>query len=630
MAQVVGMKWKSTLVLLLLVAGLGAFIWFVERDQASTKIQRDRARSALDVDPDSVSYLEITQSNLVISASLVDHNWRLEQPVQGYADNGEIRRILQGLEALEKGDVISESQRDRSGLTKNDYGLAIPRARIDLRHRGRPTSILVGDHTPLGPSLYVMQTNRQEIIATSTNILSYLPRDVEQLRSRSLLHGVPLRAQRFEIKRSSGLLQITRRDDGQWILQQPIEGRADNSFVRDLVQKFQTARIELFVEDGVEDFGPFGLDKPAVAEVYIWPEGEAGARSVFLGHPVKEDPELVYARVDDWTSVFGVSRKLIEDAQSSAQILRDRRLFNLRTAAVGYIEISSGEETTELQKDDAGSWTLTKPLQRNADDELVWTLLSEWGKARVNSFVPVAAPDETVKPASDAAFTLVLATRPPSQDPEDPPMADADRSRVTFSVQTNPADPGTFLIHNLREPDAVVVDRPLIDRWSIDPLDYYDRLALHLVPEDIRSIELTRGEQREAVEIDDAGEFRAVDDSGRVDEIAVTNILNAVIRLRVDRYVQEDPSDIATYGLAEPSAILTLGLTGEAGISKSILFGRDAEPEGIYAMIRGQSTVFVLPKAVRESVLGRNLVEPEPEVDNSAEPEAQPDAESIP
>ncbi len=243
------MKWKSTLVLLLLVAGLGAFIWLVERDQAGTKIHRDRARRALDVDPDSVTYLEITQSNLVISASLINHNWRLEKPIQGYADNGEIRRILQGLEALEKGDVISAAQRGRSGLTLNDYGLAIPKARITLHHRGQPMSILVGDRAPLGPSLYVMQTNRQDIVATSTNIFAFLPGDVEPLRSRSLLHGIPLRAERFEVKRSAGLLQINRRDDGRWLLQQPVEGRADNAFVHDLVQKFQTARIETFVED---------------------------------------------------------------------------------------------------------------------------------------------------------------------------------------------------------------------------------------------------------------------------------------------------------------------------------------------------------------------------------------------
>ncbi len=623
------MKWKSTLVLLLLVAGLAAFIWLVERDQAGTKIHRDRARRALDVDPDSVTYLEITQSNLVISASLINHNWRLVQPVQGYADNGEIRRILQGLEALEKGDVISAAQRGRSGLALNDYGLAIPKARITLHRRGQPMTILVGDRAPLGPSLYVMQTNRQDIVATSTNILSFLPGDVEQLRSRSLLHGIPLRAERFEVKRPAGLLQISRRDDGRWLLQQPVEGRADNAFVHDLVQKFQTARIETFVEDEVVDFGPYGLDEPPI-EVHIWPEGEAGARNVFLGNAVEGDPDLVYARVDEWASVFAVSRKLVVDAELNADIFRDRRLYNLRTAAVRYIEISSGEETIELQKDDAGSWSLTKPAQRNADDELVWALLSEWGKARVDSFVSWPGPNETSQTAADSAFTLVLAIGYPSADPDNPPVAVGGRGAVTFLVHPNPGDPDTCLIHNPREPHAVVVDRKVPDHWSMNPLDYYDRLALYLVPEDIRSIELTRGEDRQAVEMDDAGEFQAAGDAGLVDEVTVTNILSAVMRLRVNRYVQEDPSDVETYGLAEPSAILTLGLTGEAGISKSILLGGEAPQDGIFAMIRGQSTVFVLPRSVRDEILGRNLVEPEPAVENIEGPDAQLDAETVP
>ncbi len=615
------MNLKSTVVLLLLVFGLGAFIWFVEQDRAGTKMQEAQARKALTLNPESVSRLSIAMSNLVVRAVLEDHNWRLEEPVQGFADNGQIRRIIQGLERLPKGDVIPAAQRERRGLKLVDYGLAVPRAQISVEQRGRPIGIWVGDLSPLGQSLFIMETNRQDIVATSTNVLSLLPADANVLRSRSLLHGVPLRAHRFELKRSAGPVQLTRREDGQWLMKQPVEGRADNAFVRDMVRKFQAARIEKFVEDEVEDFAPYGLDSPVV-EAYIWPEGGGGARSVFLGRPVDGDPQLVYARADDWASVFAVPRTLLGEAELDADVLRDRRLCNLRAAAVGYVLIGSGEVTIELQKDDAGSWSLLKPVQRNADDELVWTLLNEWAGARVNAFLSGSPVREMPGAAAESERRLVFAVSVLSADPERLDLAEDEAgNHAEFLVYPNPGDAKTVIVRNPRETGSVVVDRTLTDRWSTNPLDYYDRLALLLVHGDIRSVEISRDGKEQRVEKDAAGKFQAVEDGAQVNAAAITNILNAVFRLHVDRYVEEDPKDLELFALFEPAAVLTLGLTGDAGISKSILFGGSADSEGVFTMIRGQSTVFVVPRSVYGSIFDMELVEPEPAVVESDLPQ---------
>jgi hypothetical protein len=51
---------------------------------------------------------------------------------------------------------------------------------------------------------------------------------------------------------------------------------------------------------------------------------------------------------------------------------------------------------------------------------------------------------------------------------------------------------------------------------------------------------------------------------------------------------------LAPYGLAPPKVALTFGLTGEAGIQTSLLLGREAGPESVFAMIQGQDIVFTL------------------------------------
>ena len=60
-----------------------------------------------------------------------------------------------------------------------------------------------------------------------------------------------------------------------------------------------------------------------------------------------------------------------------------------------------------------------------------------------------------------------------------------------------------------------------------------------------------------------------------------------------------------------PALTLTLGLTGERGIQKSIAMGFRAETDGIFAMVQGQDVVFVLDRKLVE-MLTRDLVRAAP------------------
>ena len=75
------------------------------------------------------------------------------------------------------------------------------------------------------------------------------------------------------------------------------------------------------------------------------------------------------------------------------------------------------------------------------------------------------------------------------------------------------------------------------------------------------------------------------------------------------RYVVENPAQLAAYGLEKPACVLTLGLTGESGLEKSLLLGASAGEDGVYAMIRGEDVVFVVAEAM-SSLLRRPLHAP--------------------
>jgi hypothetical protein len=604
------MKLRSTILLLLMVAALAGAIWVLEHQEEGTRQRQLRGGKAVLIRADYVDYLRIEQTNYVMVCRLEREQWRLEEPIISYADNGAVNRILRGLEDLPSWELITEDQRAELHAGLHDYGLALPKARIVFRQDNRDTTLLIGDEAAVGDGLYIMEDDRTDVVVTSLELWDLLPKQPGDVRSRQLFPGAISRLSRLEIQRTSGFLQVSRTDDGgPWMLQQPMVARASGLFVRDLARKFLSVRIEDFIADDVKDFAPYGLDEPA-AEITLWPEAAVAPYTIVVGRSADEHPDRVYVRTAHGNSVYAVDKQILVDANLEVEVLRDRDLLHLRPAAVGYIEIRAGETVIELEKDDAGSWSLTKPVRRPADDERVWRTIEAWNRMRVLSFyVNPTGADEAV-PEPGARVTIA------SRRPESKPAKDVDPMRegkelVTLEVYPANWAPGEVLV-KLGHEDAVYgIAEQALATTSLNPLEYYDRGILQLAPKDIRRIEIRSDEMIQAVQRDDAGEFVSVSDQGRrLVPGAVENILAEAGNVIVRRFVAEDPADLDLYGLSQPRLSVTFGLTGEAGISKTIHFGREAEPDAVFAMIQGHTTVFELPTSVRDRLSSDLLVRP--------------------
>ena len=608
------MKLRSTLMLFLMVLLVGGSIWYLEYYVAGPHERKELARHALQVDPDSVSYLQIETSNYLFACRRSGGEWRIDKPIEGFADPGSIKRILTGLKQIPKEEIITPEQWTQRGFRLHDYGLELPRAKI-VFHQGREKrAILVGDQSVVGDYVYIMATNREEVIATSASLLDYIPDTFETIRSRKLMHDAPTGLTRIEIKRPGGFLLLVFDPEQGWMLQQPVAGRAGQAFVMDLITKMFTAEISRFVEDNVSDFTPYGLDAP-VARVSMWPVGSGSVRTVYIGREDPSDSKLVYAHVDDESSVVGIAKQLLLDISLDVNIFRDRRLLNIVPVRVGYIKMMEGDRVLELSKDDAGSWSLSRPFKRAADSSLVWDMMAGWVSSRVESFVADSVTNLVDIGLSDPVRTIVLATRSPVDENEEAEIEPLEEGRhmTSFHIYAHPDDSSRVYVKLAHEDTLVTVAASPFLGPQLDPLWLYNRTALQLVPGDVRKIELRRGNVFQVVQVEENGLFRpGIGQDGELVQGVVDNILAEVSGLRVDRFMTEEAEDLAEFGLDNAVATLTLGLSGGAGISKTLAFGSEVDdPKGVYAMIRGQDAVFVLPLSTRDRLLSDLLVVPE-------------------
>jgi hypothetical protein len=143
----------------------------------------------------------------------------------------------------------------------------------------------------------------------------------------------------------------------------------------------------------------------------------------------------------------------------------------------------------------------------------------------------------------------------------------------------------------------------------LDPRRYMDPQILDVAVNSIRRLTLTADGSEQTVTRDAAGNWAADSPPGAAAAAeAIAAVLNAVGNLRALRIKSLGVvSDPGPYGLGESAKRLTIGLTGTAGIQKTVAVGAPDGSDGVYARVQGQDVVFVISRETA-AALARGLV----------------------
>jgi hypothetical protein len=137
-----------------------------------------------------------------------------------------------------------------------------------------------------------------------------------------------------------------------------------------------------------------------------------------------------------------------------------------------------------------------------------------------------------------------------------------------------------------------------------DPLLCRDRTVLAIEPAAINRLTLVKNGVAQTVLKDPSGSWTpAVPDTNRVDESAMVTTLLSLANLRALRIECNSPKSMAAYGLDHSTAALTVGLSGNDSVQKTILIGFLAGTDGMFAMVQGQDVVFVLDRSTAANLM---------------------------
>jgi hypothetical protein len=581
------MKDRSTLVILIGIILVGAFIWAQEGWLAKNASKRLEHIRLFNLDAETLLSIEFSMSNRVVRCVKESGVWMAsdDDGHSGRADEALIQRMVSGLNSMGKGTTITGKQLSLRGIDTAEYGFTEPAVTITaVDNKGRQ-SWLVGRNTALGDMVYAKAQNAEDIFTISNKLLLIIPGTSDVLRDRVLFPGDATGVRRVEVRGPAGFVQLVKDPQEGWRIQQPVAARADEKEVNLYLEKLYRFRIIDFVADNVSDLSIYGL-QGETGQISLG-QMDGSSRMVVIGDDIPDRPGFVYGRRADGTSVFSLSGDILQQLNVPAERFRDAGVLSVPPGSISSIRIMHGENQLDLAYDGSTDWKITSPMVWDADPKAISDFVTLWVNAVVTEFDVNGVSDDpewTIEFGSAASGTT-------------------NRLEIFSTI-----DKEGLLIRRDDDPAFYRINLPMVPTSIINPLVYKSRKVMSLNAEDINKITLWKGaENRQVIERTEDQAFVPVSTNGnvRVDDQALDKLLNRLRRVDTAGYVIYNPRDLDIYGLAHPAAELQLGLSDTNRLGQVMLIGSETS-DGFYSMIKGRDVIFYLEKPMVD-ILTANL-----------------------
>ena len=376
---------RSTLVLLVVAIGLGAYIYFVERhrDPASAPEPNEQLFT---FDADDLTELQVrAEDGTVTELRQDDGAWRVVAPIETAADDVAATSMAASLAGLEINRVLEEGPVDLE-----PFGLDAPALDISFAAGGDASQrLLIGDETPTGADRYAKLEGSGRVFLIAGYHRTTFNKTTFDLRDKTVLEFDRDVLERLEIASGEETIEFAR-DGGDWRLAAPLAAAADFGTVEALIGSLGSGRMRAVESEAADALEEYGLDAPAHTVSL-----HAGSATATLQVGAETADGTYYARNAARPLVFTVDASLVTNLERGPSEYRRKALFAFRPFNASRLEVERGEEVVVFEKREAAendedaedTWELVSPEIASVPHAEMDDLLSKLSGLRADSFV---------------------------------------------------------------------------------------------------------------------------------------------------------------------------------------------------------------------------------------------------
>ena len=389
-------------VLVLLLAGLGAYLYFI--DSGKPVGETDTNPKVFTVEADQIEELKVTTiAGGTAELKKTADGWQMASPQQTRADESEVTGITSNLASVTELRVVDENP-----ANLGDYGLKEPVAEVTFKTKGSKDAhtLQLGTKTPTGSDMYAKTAGGKKVFLVSGYLDSTFNRTPFDLRDKKILTFDRDKVDRLEIRTANTLVNLVKAS-GEWRMTAPVEARGDLTAIEGLISRLQSAQMKAIVNENATDFAEYGLASPSAEVTIISGSARAG-----LAFGTKTADGFVNVRDVSKSQVVTAPSDLFTDLEKGPGEYRRKDVFEFRAFNLDRLEVTRGGATTVFErlkgkgKDGADAWqnaTAKKPVDTAAFE----TFLTRLSGVRAQSFADgatntgIESPVVTVKAAFD-------------------------------------------------------------------------------------------------------------------------------------------------------------------------------------------------------------------------------------
>lgn len=399
------MRYWPTLVMVLVLAGLGLYLYVVEFPQKESHERQDTAdKKVLLFDQETLSGLTIkTDRHELVFARTPEQGWVLTAPLNTEADQREVQNLIR---ALLTGTVTRVVEDHPTNLTP--FGLDNPVTTITVAAGAARETFSIGDSGPLSSTLYVLRESDRKVLLTNLAPKDLVNKTLMTFRRKDLLRVLQGDVDRIRLTYPTTeivLYQGQEKPKSKWKLRYPIEAEADQTEVRALL-----FRLEDLKALGIVDPGP---ERDALANTLTVPKVKVaihtadGDQTVKLYQPDPASGEAI-AETSPEGPLYRINPTAIRDLTKELFTFQDKRLLGIDYTDIAMLSVKTPIEEYVLISQQ-NEWVLedqpTEKLDQQATDLFVSRVANVPAEERVIKQAGPLAPYGLVIPAAEFIAT---------------------------------------------------------------------------------------------------------------------------------------------------------------------------------------------------------------------------------
>jgi hypothetical protein len=389
------MRLRNTLILALLLAALGAYLYFVEARQMAEEGKKEKL---VDLNADDVTGITLAYPDRQIVLAKTDGAWRVVKPVDAAADDVTVKNLIHAIADAEVKKTIDEPPADLA-----QFGLTQPMVTLTLTTKDKTLPELkVGKTTAVSNSTYVQRADQAKIYLTGSAFHAGMDKQVKDLRDKKILDFKEDQITRVALHGPEGDVVLAK-TDGNWTIEKPVAFKADGNAVRSLITSVRNLRATDFASDAQSDadLATFGLNTPQRQLVFI--SGDGKETRLLVG---KETDQGLYVKGDAPTT-FVVAKYASRDLAKGVNDLRDKTVLTFDPAAATTVEVLHADGGRFTLRSADGKWSLDGSDQP-IDAAAVGTFVGALSHLSGNQVLADAATDLAAYGLAPAALTITI------------------------------------------------------------------------------------------------------------------------------------------------------------------------------------------------------------------------------